>query len=204
MAKPVWLKLSTTSGSGNGVIGNSADVHTGRVARIGVVTVQGAGISTPSTYNVQQTAKAEFVSFDNGSEMSAPKAGGTLTVTGVSNSSKLTFSIVEGGKFVIELPAKYAVDGAETSNGTVITSDPGANAEFAFSIELDIPANLTINERKTSILVTANGAQTAQIAIVQAAGDPTLVLDKHEITIPQAGTPVVMVTVTANCPWTVS
>lgn len=204
MAKPAWLKLSPTSGSGNGSISNSADANTGRVARTGVVAVQGAGIAAPSTYNVQQTAKAEFVSFDNGSEMSAPKAGGTLTVTGVSNSSKLTFSVVEGGKFVIELPKKYAVAGAETNNGVAITGDPGATAEFAFSIELDIPANLTIDERTTSILVTANGAQTAQIAIVQAAGDPTLVLDKKEITIPQAGTPAVTVTVTANCPWTVS
>ena len=204
MAKPAWLKLSPTSGSGNGSISNSADAHTGRIARTGVVTVQGAGIAAPSTYNVQQTAKAEFVSFDNGSEMSAPKAGGTLTVTGASNSSKLTFSVVDGGEFVIELPTTYAVAGVKTNNGVAITGDPGAGAEFVFSIELDIPANLTIDGRTTSILVTANGAQTAQIAIVQAAGDPTLVLDKREITIPQAGTPAVTVTVTANCPWTIS
>lgn len=204
MAKPAWLKLSPTSGSGNGSISNSADAHTGRVARTGVVSVQGAGIAAPSTYNVQQTAKAEFVSFDNGSEMSAPKSGGTLTVTGMSNSSKLTFTVVEGGEFAIELPEKYAVAGVQTDNGVAISGDPGADAEFAFSIELDIPANLTINERTTSILVTANGAQTAQIAIVQAAGDPTLSLDKTDITIPQAGTPAVTVTVTANCPWTVS
>jgi len=72
MAKPSWLKLNPSTGSGNGTIANSADAHTGRTARTGTVTVTGVGVSTPSTYKVTQSPKSEFASFDNGSEMSAP------------------------------------------------------------------------------------------------------------------------------------
>lgn len=204
MAKPSWLIIDPASGSGNGSISNSAAEHTGRIARTGTVTVQGAGVAAPSTYEVTQTAKAEFVSYNDGAETSAPKAGGTVTLVGKSNSSKLTFSVVEGGQFATELPEQYQASGVPTNNAEAISGDPGATAEFAFSIDIDVPANLTIEERVTSILVTANGNQTAQIAIKQAAGDATLKLDKTSITIPQAGTPAVSVQVTANCPWTVS
>lgn len=43
MSKPNWLILDPISGSGNGVINNSATVHSGRVARTGIVTVSGIG-----------------------------------------------------------------------------------------------------------------------------------------------------------------
>ena len=45
MAKPQWLIINPASGSGNGSIANSAAAHTGRVAREGDVTVQGAGVA---------------------------------------------------------------------------------------------------------------------------------------------------------------
>lgn len=105
MAKPSWLKLNPSTGSGNGTIANSSDAHTGRTARTGTVTVTGVGVSTPSTYNVTQTPKSEFASFDNGSEMSAPKTAGTVTVEGKSNSSKLTFAWA-GSVIDVTLPAK--------------------------------------------------------------------------------------------------
>lgn len=82
MAKPSWLQIDPASGSGNGSISNSASPHTGRVARTGTVTVTGVGVGVPATYKVTQTPKAEFASFDNGAEMSAPKGGGAVTVAG--------------------------------------------------------------------------------------------------------------------------
>lgn len=203
MAKPSWLKVSPTSGSGNGNISNTADEHTGRVARTGTVTVTGSGISTPKTYKVNQEPKSEFVSFNNGAEMAAPKGGGTLTVEGKSNSSKLSFSWVTDGNGV-EIPANYQANGASTNNDAAIAGDPGATAEFPFSIALQIPENETIESVNRTLKVTANGAQYAQIVIKQAAGDPTLALSVEEITIPQAGTPAVSVAVTSNTSWTVS
>ena len=135
--------------------------------------------------------------------MSAPKAGGTVTVTGKSNSSKLTFSWA-GQVLDVEIPTNYTAGGASAANGAAISGDPGATAQFAFSIALTFPANATIEEITRSLIVTDNAGNTAQIAIVQAAGDATLSVSPASITIPQAGTPAVSVTVTSNTSWSVS
>ena len=202
MAKPAWLTTSPSTGSGNGTISNSASPHTGRVARTGTVTVTGTGVATPATYSVSQSPLAEFASFDNGASMSAPKAGGTVTVTGKSNSSKLTFSWA-GTVSDVTIPTSYTAGGNTATNGSAIAGDPGATAQFNFSISLTFPANATIEEITRSLIVTDNAGDTAQIAIVQAAGDATLSVSPTEITIPQAGT-AQSVTVTSNTSWSVS
>lgn len=202
MAKPAWLTTTPTTGSGNGTISNSASAHTGRVARTGTVTVTGTGVTNPVTYSVSQSPKAEFAAFDNGSEMSASKTGGTVTVTGTSNSSKLTFSWA-GTVSDVSIPSSYSAGGDTTNNGSAITGDPGATAQFAFSISLTFPANATVSAITRSLIVTDNAGGTAQIAIVQTAGDATLSVSPTEITIPQAGT-AQTVTVTSNTSWTVS
>ena len=201
MAKPSWLTISPASGSGNGTISNSSNAHTGRVARQGTVTVQGENVTTPSTYTVIQTALAEFASFDSGTEMSVSKSGGAVTITGKSNSSKLTFSWV--GSSDVDLPSSYTVSGVSTDNGASITGDPGASEQFTFSIALEVPENTTIEEITRTLKVTANGGQYAQINLVQAAGDAYLSVSPTEITIPQDGS-AVSVTVTSNTSWTVS
>lgn len=202
MSKPSWLSTSPESGSGNGVITNSAAAHTGRVARSGVVTVTGVGVGTPATYQVTQEAKPEFVEFTNGSEMAAGKGGGKITVSGKSNSQKLTFAFVGDSKSV-EVPAKYTAAGAETNNGTAISGDPGASAEYVFSLELQLPANTSVEEVSRIMSVTANGGQAAQIEIKQAAGDAYLSLECTEITIPQNGT-AISVAVSSNTSWSVA
>ena len=200
--KPSWLNVSPSSGSGNGTISNSSNEHTGRVIRTGTVTVTASGVAVPKTYTVNQTPKAEFCSFDNGAEMAASKNGGNVTIEGKSNSSKLTFSIVESNTD-IAIPDTYTASGMETNNGTEITGDPGASSQYAFSLAINIPANATIEEVTRTILVTANGGQTSQIAIKQAAGDATLEIEPTEITIPQDGS-AVSVTVKSNTSWEVS
>jgi len=202
MAKPSWLTVSPLSGSGNGSISNSASAHTGRVARTGTVTVTATGVTDPETYAVTQTPKAEFASFDNGASMSASKDGGTVTVTGKSNSSKLTFSWA-GQVVDVQIPSTYLAAGVATNNGSAITGDPGATAEFAFSISLQFPANATISTITRSLIVTDNAGNAVQIAIVQAEGDPTLSLSTDAITIPQDGS-AVSVNVTSNTSWAVS
>ena len=148
MAKPSWLIISPASGSGNGTISNSAAAHTGRVARQGTVTVTGSGVAQPATYAVTQEAKAEFASFDDGQEKAIAAAGGTVSITGLSNSSKLTFAWITpqgqtqpeytpdgdeeyaGVDFpTIVLPTSYSAGGVTTDNGTAITGDPGAAAD---------------------------------------------------------------------------
>lgn len=202
MAKPNWLNVSPASGSGNGTVSNSASAHTGRVARTGTVMVTGSGVTTPATYKVTQEPKAEFASFNNGAEMAAPKDGGTLTIEGKSNSGKLTFAFV-GESHEVSLPSQYQANGTATDNAATIEGDPGASNEFAFSIELSIPENQTIDEVSRVLKITANGGQSSQITIKQAAGDASLSVSPKEITIPQDGS-AVSVNVTSNTSWTVS
>lgn len=199
---PNWLNVSPLQGSGNGTITNSAAAHTGRLARTTLVTVTGVGVETPATYRVSQTPKAEFVEFTDGVEMSAPEEGGTLTITGVTNSQSLTFAWV-GDPYGVALPASYLANGATTGNGEAITGDPGAVSEFPFSIELSIPENETILEVVRTLKVTATGGQSVQIAIKQAKGDAVLIVTPTEVIIPQEGGSA-SVSVESNTTWSVS
>ncbi len=203
MAKPSWLTVNPASGSGNGTISNSAAAHTGRVARTGTVTVTASGVS-PVTYDVTQSPLAEFVAFDNGASMSAGKNGGTVTVTGTSNSSKLTFAWGDATADV-NIPAQYTANGVTTDNGVAITGDPGAASQFAFSVAFTFPANTTVSDITRQLTVTPNSGSgdAATINIVQAAGDPTLSVSPASITIPQDGT-AQSVSVTSNTSWSVS
>lgn len=202
MAKPSWLNVTPQSGSGNDTISNSSSEHTGRVARTGTVTVTGVGVSEPATYKVTQSPKEEFVSFDNGAEMSAPKGGGAVTVTGKSNSQKLTLKW-SGSVLDVTIPETYTANGSSANNGQNISGDPGATAEFAFSVALTFPANTEVEEVQRILIVEASGGQSKQITIKQAAGDATLTVDPTEITIPQDGSSQT-VQVTSNTTWTVS
>lgn len=215
MTKAAWLTVAPMSGVGNATITNTGTVHTGREQRTTTVTGTATGVSPNKTYTVVQKAKPEFVSFDNGAEITVPKTGGTLTITGKSNSSKLTFAlleltddgdtanVVEGG-LKLTLPAKYNASGAQTSNDTAISGDPGAAAEFTFSIEFTgIAANTTINELTAALKVTAQGGQTAQISIKQSAGDPQFSFGQTTITLEASGAAVTN-TVVSNTSWKLS
>lgn len=202
MAKAAWLSLEPASGSGNGSISNKGTVHTGRLARTTTVTVTATGVSTPATYQVTQKPKAEFAQFNDGAEMSAPKAGGTVTVQGKSNSKILTFAWV-GTVEDVTIPQSYTANGSPATNGTEITGDPGAANEYDFSLSLQFPANATVEEISRVLKVTAEGGQEAQIEIKQAAGDAYITVEPTEITLEADGT-AVSVTVKSNTQWSAS
>ena len=215
MAKSAWLTVSPMSGQGNATIINTGEVHTGREQRTTTVTGVATGVSPNKTYQVVQKAKPEFVSFDDGAETSVAKIGGTLTITGKSNSTALTFElldlmddgetsgVVEGG-LVLILPEKYDAGGAQTTNSQAITGDPGASAEFTFSIVFtNIPANTTINELTAALKVSTTGGQTAQISIKQSAGDPSFEFSEGTITLEASGAAVTN-QIISNTAWTLS
>lgn len=202
MAKAAWLTLSPAQGSGNGNIKNTATEHTGRVARNTTVTVAATGVEEPATYKVNQKAKTEFVQFTEGAEMSAPKTGGAVTVQGKSNSKILTFAWV-GAVSDVEIPGSYQANGSSATNGEAITGDPGATAEYDFSLSLTFPENTTVDEVTRTLKVTAEGGQEVQIAIKQAAGDAFISVEPTEITLEADGT-AVSVTVKSNTQWTAS
>lgn len=202
MAKPSWLTVTPGSGSGNGVLQNTGSVHTGRLVRSGVVTVTAVGVAQPKTYNVTQEAKPEFITINNGADMAADKGGGKVTVTGKSNSAALTFAWV-GDDLEATIAAQYTAGGKSTDNGAEIEGDPGATAEYAWSVELTLPANETVDQVDRTLKVSNGSSVSQQIVIQQTAGDATLSLSETAITIPADGS-AVSVNVTSNTSWTVS
>ena len=102
MAKPQWVATQPSSGSMNGTVNVSGSKHTGRNQRSGKLTFKADGapdVERP----VNQAGRTEFVSV---SDVSAPKGGGNVTITGKSNSSKLNFALGVGD-ITVTLPTSY-------------------------------------------------------------------------------------------------
>lgn len=197
-----FVTIDPVSGSGNMAVNISGDKYTGRVQRTQnfIVTTNG-GVSKALIVN--QGAAVETVAVDSPAA-SVPKTGGTVTITGKSNSTKLTFTATpaEGNGLTLTLPTNYTAAGKSTANGAVIADDPGATGEFAWSISIaDVPANVTVEELVANLTVTADGGQNARVTITQAAGDSMLELDKEVINLDVNGT-AQTVNVTANDLWT--
>lgn len=211
MAKAAWLTVNPASGNGNATVQNTGTVHTGREQRETTVTGVAVGVSPNKTYKVIQKGKPEFVSFTNGAETTVGKAGGTLTITGKTNSSKLNFELVNletravvVGGLKLTLPSKYTAGGVETTNNVAITGDPGAQQEFEFSITFTgIAANTTIDELTAAMKVTTAGGQSAQIQIKQSAGDPVFSFGQETITLEASGAAVSQ-TIVSNTSWELS
>lgn len=211
MAKAAWLTVNPVSGNGNTTVQNMGTVHTGREQRETTVTGVAVGVSPNKTYKVIQKGKPEFVSFTNGAETTVGKAGGTLTITGKTNSSKLNFELVNletravvVGGLKLTLPSKYTAGGVETTNNVAITGDPGAQQEFEFSITFTgIAANTTIDELTAAMKVTTAGGQSAQIQIKQSAGDPVFSFGQETITLEASGVAVSQ-TIVSNTSWELS
>lgn len=211
MAKAAWLTVTPASGNGNATVQNTGTAHTGREQRETTVTGVAVGVSPNKTYKVIQKGKPEFVSFTNGAETTVGKTGGTLTISGKTNSSKLNFelvdlktrAVVEGG-LELTLPSKYTAGGQETTNNVAITGDPGATQEFEFSITFTgIAANTTIDELTAAMKVTTAGGQSAQIQIKQSAGDPVFSFGQETITLEASGAAVSQ-TIVSNTSWELS
>lgn len=205
MAYASWANPNKTSGNGNDTVSWSATAHTGREARQTTATFAASGVES-KTLTIIQSGKTEFVSFDSATA-AVDKAGGTLTITGTSNSSKLTFALTGTNGIGLVLPSSYTANSVNTNNGTAISGDPGASQQYTFSITFTgIDENTTISSKTSQLTVTPNsGSSAAQTCtITQAAGDAYLTISPNTITIPAAGTPAQSVTVSSNTNWTIS
>ena len=173
MAYSAWLVPSKTSGSGNDTVNVTAGAdNTGRNARSTNMTFKAANCEDV-VRQVTQAGKPEFVSIQ--ATAAIDKTGGTITITGTTNSSKLTFSLASGGTLELTLPSSYLANSVSTNNGAAISGDPGASQEFPFSIQFaNVGANPTITAKSVQLIVTDNAGNTATCTITQAAGDPTL------------------------------
>ena len=197
-----FVTVDPVSGSGDQAVNFSGEKHTGRLQRTINLTVTTNG-GAKKALVVNQAAAAEVVRSDS-PNASVQKTGGNVTITGKSNSTKLTFAVTpakENG-LTLQLPANYTAAGKTTANGAIIADDPGADGEFVWSITIsDVPANVTIEKLTATLKVTAAGGQTANVTVTQAAGDSTIELDKEIINLDVNGTQQT-VNVTSNDSWT--
>lgn len=197
-----FVTVDPVSGSGDQAVNFSGDKHTGRLQRTINLTVTTNG-GAKKALVVNQAAAAEVVRSDS-PNASVQKTGGNVTITGKSNSTKLTFAATpaEENGLTLQLPENYTAAGKQTANGAVIADDPGATGEFVWSITIsNVPANVSIEELVATLSVTAAGGQKAQVTITQAAGDSTLEIDKETINLDVNGS-AQTVNVTSNDEWT--
>lgn len=200
MAKANWAVVSPSQGSGNATVNvSSSAAHTGRNVRTTVLTITAANVAA-KTVNVTQQGKPAYVdAIDNAA---AEKGGQNVTISGKSNAAKLTFSLGTGD-LEITLPSQYTAGGVKTNNGTAISGDPGASAEYDFSIVITVPANATIGELSRQIVVSDGDGNTDTCLLTQTAGDAMLVVSKTAIELPYTGE-AVSFDITSNTSWVIS
>lgn len=199
-----FVTFNPGSGDGDQAVTVSGEKYEGRVQRTQQVKFSAESGSIKKTATINQAAASEFVKM--ASTASVGKEGGTVTINGTSNSTKLTFSLTpdESHPLALKIPASYQAAGKATSNGAVIADDPGATGGFAFSIVFSgIATNTNINDLVNTLKVTTAGGQTTNTVITQTAGDPLLEIDKEVINLDANGTPQT-INVNANVKWTIT
>lgn len=201
MAYASWVTPNKVSGSGNDSVSWTGSAHTGRSSRTTTATFAASGVES-KTLTIIQAGKTEFVDIDDTASVS--KSGGTLTITGTTNSSKLTFALTGSNDIGLVLPASYLANSVSTNNGAAIAGDPGASQQFTFSITFTgIGENTSIDALVSQLSVTTNNGTTDTCTITQAAGDAYLTISPSTINLDATGT-AVSVSVSSNTSWTIS
>ena len=202
MAKANWVKVNPASGSGNATVNvSSTNEHTGRKARTSTLTWKAANVQD-IIRNVSQAGKPEKDALVFDSAASADKVGKIVTISGVSNSAKLTFSFGTGDLTDIALPSTYMANSISTTNGAAISGDPGAAAEYNFSIAITVPANDEITAKTRQVIVEDGAGNRAICTLTSAAGDAFVTVQEGTIELDYHGTPVPW-TVESNTSWTI-
>lgn len=199
------IVVNPSSGSGDTTLQVRAEVanHGNRVAQTATFEVDAAGVTEKKQFVANHLPAAEFIQFDNASP-AVDKGGGTITLTGKSNTSKIAFSKGTGDIIAADISAiQFQANGSDATSGTDIKGDPGAKSEYIFSLTLDASANDTIEARKQQIIAIANGGQKATATLNQTAGDPFIEVTPTSINVPQDGSEV-QVTVDTNTTFTVT
>lgn len=179
MAKDFWLTVNPMTGEGDATLTNSGTIHKGRLERQTVVTAVVKGIEAAKSYQVKQEPTAEYITLDKTS-FEVGEGASTITVSGKSNSPKITFALGSGNDIPIALPANYTANGLLTVNGTSIPDDPGAVDEFIFSAQIPIPKN-TVGQRTGKITVTGSIASVVgTVTVTQATSTWTVTYSKGD------------------------
>lgn len=199
--------VSPSAGSGDTTLHVKAEVANrgNRLAQTATFEVEGSGVAEKKQFVAKHLPAEEFIKFDNASP-AVDKGGGSVTLTGKSNTTKITFLKGAGAGDIIDADIsaiKFTANGASATSGIAITGDPGAKAKYTFSVTLIVAANETIEARTQQIIAVAAGGQKATTTLHQTAGDPFIEVTPIEIDVPQDGS-AVQVTVDTNTTFTVT
>lgn len=169
MAKPSWLVLDKTSGTGNGTVKASAAQFWGRVNRIGSIVVTSTkDISKKQTVNVTNTAHAEFLTLDKDTTeviSTATQVSFASDQNGNLNQTNCKYLCAkgEGGITDIDISwksgtvgplseykqidSKYITNNSDGSITFEFPADPGAKDRIDIIIYVAFPANETISDK---------------------------------------------------------
>lgn len=195
-----WFEVSPSSGHRDGtveVIGKSR--HTGRSPRYSVITFKAAK-AEDSKCTIAEAGKPEYV--DIADTANSEAEGKVVTIIGVSNSAKLTFSLGVGD-LEISLPSKYTVNSILfTDNGANISGDPGASAQYEFSINIFVPTNQYAETYNRQIIVTDEAGHQDQCLLTIDAAKAYITISEQHIELGYFGNPKT-VSVTSNATWAI-
>lgn len=196
------ITVTPGTGSGNTALSVSATPDRGnRVTQSATFKVATPGDGPSDQFTANHVAAEEFITPAN-MNPAVPKDGGQVTITGTSNSSKLTFtpgagSIIEG------TITEYTANGSPATSGEAISGDPGATAKYNWSVTIQTTENPTVEQRTQTLVISGDGVDPVTLTLTQAVGDAELTLSPDSVNIPQAGT-AQTVQVTTNTTFTVT
>ncbi len=209
MAKPSWITVvSGSTGSGSGTRSLKASSHTGRSSRSGSIKGVTSGGASDSVV-LSQDGAGEFIMVDNTS-YSVTALGGTVKITGTSNSPSLKVSQLTDSSLLSNFTLKvngttYSWDGNVSHQ---ISGDPGASSSYTFEISFDVAENQTEISKDITFRLTDSGdpgVSSETVAIIQAAGEktygtPNVNLRYYEWHIPASGG-TISPSYTFSIPW---
>lgn len=209
MAKPSWITVVPGPiGSGPGTRSLKASSHTGRSSRSGSIKGVTSGGASDSVV-LSQDGAGEFIMVDNTS-YSVTALGGTVKITGTSNSPSLKVSQLTDSSLLSNFTLKvngtaYSWDGNVSHQ---ISGDPGASSSYTFEISFDVAENQTEISKDITFRLTDSGdpgVSSETVAIIQAAGEktygtPTVNLRYYEWQIPASGG-TISPSYTFSIPW---
>ncbi len=201
MAKPEWISVDPSSGSGNQAVQVTASKHTGRNNREGQLTIQTAG-GKQVTVNLTQTALAAHI--DAGEDQNIAATTTTSQVAFTTNCAAIKL-----------IPSEGVTISKVTMNGSVVTDggegvytpsgDPGASADYEVVVDITVPVNETVSEKSFTVEAqdSVTSTITATVTITQTAGDSTLSVDPDSLEFITAGEQK-QISITSNDSWTIS
>lgn len=204
MAKPTWITVSKSSGTGNDKIDVTAKAYTGRNKRSGTITANATAGGTDSSA-VEQSGKAEFIHLlTEQLSLTADKSGQVISVSGKSNCANLKVSAsaleehVSIPGLVYALEVNGEPDAAWDNTESAVSGDPGASAEYSFTLKITVPANKTESLRGNTFSISNANASASSDAftVSQQAGvktyaAPVISEFKYTNVIPAGGGSVV-------------